>query len=117
MAKENIEGEDFILKKIRHYQGSIADFETFWNQKIEQGEKEISPETKDCKAKNDDLNKAFEIKPVTNDNDNDNKPEPLTDEEKKKVKGDEKEEPEKKDKDEKKSKKSKKDKGDSDDDK
>ena len=41
--------EDFILKKIRYYQGTIDDFDTFWNKKIAEGEKEESPETKSTK--------------------------------------------------------------------
>ena len=64
--------EDFILKKIRYYQGSIKDFETYWNKKISQGESEESKETKSFKKTNADLNKAFEIIPVKPD---DNTPE------------------------------------------
>lgn len=72
MSKEDkkvpVEGqEDFILKKIRYYQGTIDDYETFWNKKTAEGEKEECPETKAIKKKNDDLNKAFEIIPVEKD--------------------------------------------------
>lgn len=56
--------EDFILKKIRHYQGSVDDFATFWKKKCEEGEHEESKETKALKTKNDDLNKAYTIIPV-----------------------------------------------------
>ena len=56
--------EDFILKKIRYYQGTIDDFDTFWNKKIAEGEKEESPETKSFTKRNAELNKAFEIIPV-----------------------------------------------------
>ena len=72
MSKEDknkqVEGqEDFILKKIRYYQGTIKDYDTFWNQKIAQGEKEESPETKSFVKRNAELNKAFEIIPVEKD--------------------------------------------------
>ena len=56
--------EDFILKKIRYYQGTIDDFDTFWNKKIAEGAKEESPETKSFAKRNAELNKAFEIIPV-----------------------------------------------------
>ena len=59
--------EDFILKKIRYYQGTIDDFDTFWNKKIAEGEKEESPETKSFAKRNTELNKAFEIIPVEKD--------------------------------------------------
>lgn len=59
--------ENFILKKIRFYQGSIKDYDTFWNEKIAEGEKEESPETKAFQKSNADLNKAFEIIPVEKD--------------------------------------------------
>ena len=72
--------EDIILKKIRYYQGTIDDYETFWNKKTAEGEKEESPETKAIKKKNDDLNKAFEIIPVE-DETKENQPSELTPEE------------------------------------
>ena len=59
--------EDFILKKIRYYQGTIDDFDTFWNKKIAEGEKEKSPETKSFAKRNAELNKACEIIPVEKD--------------------------------------------------
>ena len=59
--------EDFILKKIRYYQGTIDDFDAFWNKKIAEGEKEESPETKSFAKRNAELNKAFEIIPVEKD--------------------------------------------------
>jgi hypothetical protein len=59
--------EDFILKKIRYYQGTIDDYDTFWNKKIAEGEKEECPETKSFVQKNAELNKAFEIIPVEKD--------------------------------------------------
>ena len=35
IRKEDVDNqEDFILKKIRYYQGTIDDYETFWNKKI-----------------------------------------------------------------------------------
>lgn len=61
--------ENFLLKKIRYYQGSIKDYETFWNEKISEGEREESPETKSFAKKNAELNKAFEIIPVEQDDD------------------------------------------------
>lgn len=62
MSKEN-----FILKKIRYYQATIADYETFWNEKIKESQSEISDDTKKLKKHNDDLNKDFEIVPVEKD--------------------------------------------------
>ena len=59
--------EDFILKKIRYYQGTIDDYETFWNKKAAEGEKEECPETKSFQKRNAELNKAFEIVPVEKD--------------------------------------------------
>ena len=59
--------EDFILKKIRYYQGTIDDYETFWNKKVAEGEKEECPETKSFAKRNAELNKAFEIVPVEKD--------------------------------------------------
>ena len=59
--------EDFILKKIRYYQGTIDDYDTFWKKKIAEGEKEESPETKSFTKRNANLNKAFEIIPVEKD--------------------------------------------------
>ena len=72
--------EDVILKKIRYYQGTIDDYETFWKKKTAEGEKEECPETKAIKKKNDDLNKAFEIIPVE-DETKENQPSKLTPEE------------------------------------
>ena len=62
-----MEKENFILKKIRYYQATIADFETFWEEKIKESQSEISEETKDLKKHNDDLNKDFDIVPVEED--------------------------------------------------
>lgn len=68
IRKEDVDNqEDFILKKIRYYQGTIDDYETFWNKKIAEGEKEESPETKSFAKRNAELNKAFEIIPVEKD--------------------------------------------------
>jgi hypothetical protein len=65
--KYNMEKENFILKKIRYYQATIADYETFWNEKIKESQSEISDDTKELKKHNDDLNKDFEIVPVEKD--------------------------------------------------
>ena len=62
-----MEKENFILKKIRYYQATIADYETFWNEKIRESQSEISDETKDLKNHNDDLNRDFDIVPVEKD--------------------------------------------------
>jgi hypothetical protein len=62
-----MEKENFILKKIRYYQASIADFETFWDEKIRESQSEISDATKNLKKHNDNLNKDFEIVPVEKD--------------------------------------------------
>lgn len=62
-----MEKENFILKKIRYYQATIADFETFWNEKIKENQSEISDETKNLKKHNDNLNKDFDIVPVEKD--------------------------------------------------
>jgi hypothetical protein len=59
--------ENFILKKIRYYQATISDYETFWNEKIKESQSEISDETKKLKKRNDDLNKDFTIVPVEKD--------------------------------------------------
>ena len=59
--------EDFILKKIRYYQGTIDDYETYWNKKAAEGEKEECPETKNLKKHNDELNKSYVIVPVEKD--------------------------------------------------
>ena len=68
IRKEDVDNqEDFILKKIRYYQGTIDDYETFWNKKISEGEKEECPETKSFAKRNAELNKAFEIVPVEKD--------------------------------------------------
>ena len=68
IRKEDVDNqEDFILKKIRYYQGTIDDYETFWNKKISEGEKEVCPETKSFAKRNAELNKAFEIVPVEKD--------------------------------------------------
>lgn len=72
MSKEDkkipVEGqEDFILKKIRYYQGTIDDYETYWNKKAAEGEKEECPETKNLKKHNDELNKSYVIVPVEKD--------------------------------------------------
>ena len=32
-----MEKEDFILKKIRHFQGTVDDYATFWEKKIAEG--------------------------------------------------------------------------------
>lgn len=62
-----MEKENFILKKIRYYQATISDYETFWNEKIKESQSEISDETKDLKKHNDELNKDFYIVPVEKD--------------------------------------------------
>lgn len=68
IRKEDVDNqEDFILKKIRYYQGTIDDYETFWNKKISEGEREECPETKSFAKRNAELNKAFEIVPVEKD--------------------------------------------------
>jgi hypothetical protein len=59
--------EDFILKKIRHFQGTIEDYKTYWERKIAEGVSEESSETKSLKQRNDDLNHAFDIYPVEKD--------------------------------------------------
>ena len=59
--------EDFTLKKIRHFQGTIDDYKTYWEKRVAEGVEEESEETKSLKSKNDDLNKDFEIYPVEKD--------------------------------------------------
>lgn len=59
--------EDFTLKKIRHFQGTIDDYKTFWEKKISEGVSDESEETKNLKQHNDDLNRDFEIIPVEKD--------------------------------------------------
>jgi len=62
MSKEN-----FILKKIRYYQATVSDYETFWNEKIKESQSEISDETKKLKKHNDNLNKDYNIVPIEKD--------------------------------------------------
>jgi hypothetical protein len=62
-----MEKEDFILKKIRHFQGSVADYASYWEKKIADGKAQESKDTKALKSKNDDLNKDYEIIPVERD--------------------------------------------------
>lgn len=62
-----MEKEDFILKKIRHFQGSVADYASYWEKKIADGKSQESKDTKALKSKNDDLNKDYEIIPVERD--------------------------------------------------
>ena len=62
-----MEKEDYTLKKIRYFQGTIDDYKTFWEKKIAEGMSEESEETKALKVKNDDLNKNFIIVPVEKD--------------------------------------------------
>lgn len=62
-----MEKEDFILKKIRHFQGTIDDYKTYWEKRTREGLEEESEETKSLKKKNDDLNKDFDIYPVQPD--------------------------------------------------
>lgn len=59
-----MEKENFILKKIRHFQGTVDDYATFWEKKIAEGKSQESKETKDLKQRNADLNKDYEIIPV-----------------------------------------------------
>lgn len=59
--------EDFTLKKIRHFQGTIEDYKTYWERKIAEGVSEECEETKSLKAKNDDLNRDYDIIPVEKD--------------------------------------------------
>ena len=56
--------EDKILKRIRYYQASVDDFETFWNKKIAEGESEECPERKEIKKKNEEMNYDYTIRPV-----------------------------------------------------
>ena len=58
---------ELILKKIRHYQGTVEDYATFWERKISQGYSEESEETKSLRQKNDDLNRSYRIIPVSKD--------------------------------------------------
>lgn len=62
-----MEKEDYTLKKIRYYQGTIDDYKTFWEKKIAEESSEHSDEMKKIKSHNDDLNKGFEIYPVEKD--------------------------------------------------
>ena len=59
--------ENFILKKIRYYQATVEDYESFWNEKIKESQSEVSDEIKKIKKHNDNLNKDFYIVPVEND--------------------------------------------------
>lgn len=59
-----MEKEDYILKKIRYFQGTIDDYATYWEKKISQAQSENSKETNSLKKDNDELNNAYKIIPV-----------------------------------------------------
>jgi hypothetical protein len=62
-----MEKENFTLKKIRYYQATISDFETFWNEKIRESQSESSDDIKKLKKHNDELNKDYVIVPIEKD--------------------------------------------------
>lgn len=59
--------ENITLKKIRYYQGTIKDFDTFWQDKIKESQKESKLDLESRKKKNDELNKSYKIIPVDNE--------------------------------------------------
>lgn len=61
------DNENITLKKIRYYQGTIKDFDTFWQDKIKESQKESKLNLDDRKKKNDELNKSYKIIPVDNE--------------------------------------------------
>lgn len=71
MKKHNRENqENPILKRIRYYQGSIKDFETFWKEKENESKSGSNIDRDDIRKKNDDLNKSFNIVKVDENTDN-----------------------------------------------
>lgn len=71
MKKHNRENqENPILKRIRYYQGSIKDFETFWKEKENESKSGSNIGRDDIRKKNDDLNKSFNIVKVDENTDN-----------------------------------------------
>lgn len=71
MKKHNKEKqENPILKRIRYYQGSIKDFETFWKEKENESKSGSNIDRDDIRKKNDDLNKSFNIVKVDENTDN-----------------------------------------------
>lgn len=61
------DNENITLKKIRYYQGTIKDFDTFWQDKIKESQKESKLNLDDRKKKNNELNKSYKIIPVDNE--------------------------------------------------
>lgn len=59
--------EDYTLKKIRYYQGTIDDYAQFWERKIAESKADTAVNREDIKKKNDDLNKDYVIRPVERD--------------------------------------------------
>ena len=70
MKKDNRENqENPILKRIRYYQGSIKDFETFWKEKENESKSSSNIDIDSIRKKNDELNKSFDIVKVDENND------------------------------------------------
>lgn len=66
---DNINQENLILKRIRYYQGSIKDFETFWKEKENESKSNSNIDRDSIRKNNDDLNKSFNIVKVDEEND------------------------------------------------
>lgn len=62
-----MEKENFTLKKIRYYQGTIDDYAKYWEKRINDDESNKSDDIKKIRDRNAQLNKDFEIIPVEND--------------------------------------------------
>lgn len=62
-----MEKENFTLKKIRYYQGTIDDYAEYWEKRINDDESNKSDDIKKIRDRNAQLNKDFEIIPVEDD--------------------------------------------------
>lgn len=67
MKSEDLNKEDYTLKKIRHFQGTIDDYASYWKRRMEEGIADECEETKSLKKRNDDLNRDYDIYPVERD--------------------------------------------------
>lgn len=71
MNKDNKKDqENPILKRIRYYQGSIKDFETFWKEKENESKSNSNIDRDNIRKNNGDLNKSFNIVKVDENTDN-----------------------------------------------
>lgn len=63
----HMDSENFILKKIRHYQATVDDYATYWEKRIAESNAERSEEFDKIDKSNDDLNKDYKIIKIKED--------------------------------------------------